>query len=188
MENTGRFRGEIKEETKGKFRTENERDAKDSRNCGRRDSCDPVYRELTRDSCDPIYRELTRDGRRFCAAAALLEELLVLAVFGIRISTSPAPVLAFLWVLFAILTAAALIGASHLAELFGRFRTAARCVKAYGCAGANGQRAAAADRQRAAGADMQRAAGADRQRTVAEDRRRTAAADRQDRVPERAAA
>lgn len=170
MENTGKFRGETKEEVKGKFRSENERDAKDSRNCA------------WRDSCDPVYRELTRDGRRFCAAAALLEELLVLAVFGIRVSTSPAPVLAFLWVLFAILTAAALIGASHLAELFRRFRTAARCVNAYG------QRAAAADRQRAAGADMQRAAGADRQRTVAEDRRRTAAADRQIRVPQRAAA
>lgn len=73
---------------------------------------------------DCVYRELTRDGRRFCAAAALLEELLVLAVFGIRISTSPMPVLAFLWVLFAILTAAALIGADWLAEQFGRYRTA----------------------------------------------------------------
>lgn len=79
------------------------------------------------DNCfsnDMFYRELTRDGRRFCAVAALLEELLVLAVFGIRISTSPAPVLAFLWVLFAILTAAALIGADWLAEQFGRYRTA----------------------------------------------------------------
>ena len=77
-----------------------------------------------------VYRELTRDGRRFCAAAALLEELVVLAVFGIRISTSPAPVLAFLWVLFAILTAAALIGAGWLAEYFRRFGTAVQRIGA----------------------------------------------------------
>ena len=69
-----------------------------------------------------IYRELTKEGQRFCAAAGLLEEVVVLAVFGIRVSMSPIPVLAFLWVLFVILTAAALIGASCLLDRLAALR------------------------------------------------------------------
>ncbi len=92
--------------------------------------------EYGRESGENIYRELTREGQRFCAVAGLLEEIVVLAAFGIRVSMAPIPVLAFLWVLFVILTTAALIGVSYLldhiaglspAEEDGRRR---RCVNA----------------------------------------------------------
>ena len=73
-----------------------------------------------------IYRELSGEGQRFCAVAGLVEEIIVLAAFGIRVSTSPFLVLAFLWVLFVILTAAALIGASCLLDWFAGLRPAPR--------------------------------------------------------------
>lgn len=79
-------------------------------------------RENIRADRENIYRELSGEGQRFCAAAGLVEEIIVLAAFGIRVSTSPFLVLAFLWVLFVILTAAALIGASCLLDWFAGLR------------------------------------------------------------------
>ncbi len=78
--------------------------------------------ECRRESEENIYRELTKEGQRFCAVAGLLEEIVVLAAFGIQVSMSPLPVLAFLWVLFVILTAAALIGVSCLLDRIAAFR------------------------------------------------------------------
>lgn len=62
------------------------------------------------------YRELTADGWKFCTAAGLLEEAAVLGIFRIELHLALWPVLAFLWLLFVILTAAALVAASWLAE------------------------------------------------------------------------
>ena len=85
------------------------------------ETCSAEYR---RESEENIYRELTKEGQRFCAVAGLLEEIVVLAVFGIEVSMSPLPVLAFLWVLFVILTAAALIGMSCLLDRITALRPA----------------------------------------------------------------
>ena len=109
----------------GDFRSKNRRAYKGA--CGRayKGSYEREYRETyerahaegyRRENGENIYRELTREGQRFCAAAGLLEEIVVLAVCGIRVSMAPVPVLAFLWVLFVILTAAALIGVSSLLD------------------------------------------------------------------------
>lgn len=93
----------------GDFRSENRRAyAEEYRKEGGRES--------GRESGENIYRELTREGQRFCAAAGLLEEIVVLAVLRIDVRLAPIPVLAFMWVLFVILTAAALIGAAGLAD------------------------------------------------------------------------
>ena len=90
------------------FRSENIRPYK-------RESVERYDGTYGRGNCD-TYRELTKEGRRFCAVAGLLEEIIVLTAFGIGVSTSPLPVLMFLWVLFVILTAATLIGASSLMD------------------------------------------------------------------------
>ncbi len=92
------------------------------------------YGESGRINQENIYRELSKDGQRFCAAAGLVEEVIVLAAFGIRVSVSPLPVLAFLWVLFVILTAAALIGVSWLADCLAGLRPDPQCAPEYRCA------------------------------------------------------
>lgn len=61
-----------------------------------------------------IYRELTAEGRVLCAAAGVVEEALVLLLFGITFQMALLPVFLFLWFLMAALTAAALIGADAL--------------------------------------------------------------------------
>lgn len=76
-----------------------------------------------REQQQEIYRELTPEGKGVSALAGFLEETVVLWAFGIKVSMSPILVLAFLWVLFCILTAAALIGAAWLAEKFAAHRT-----------------------------------------------------------------
>ncbi len=103
-ENRGAYGGEYREEAVRKY--------------GKTDR-----KEAVRADHENIYRELSAEGRRFCAAAGLLEEIVVLAAFGIRVSMSPIPVLAFLWVLFVILTAAALIGVSCLLDRVAAFRS-----------------------------------------------------------------
>ena len=57
-----------------------------------------------------IYRELTGEGKVFCTLAGLIEEIVVLLALGIVFRMSLIPVFMFLWLLFAILTEAALIG------------------------------------------------------------------------------
>lgn len=99
------------------------------KNCGKNDR-----RKAAGADSENLYRELTKEGRRFCAAAGLLEEVIVLAAFGIRVSMSPLPVLAFLWVLFVILTAAALIGASCVLDRLAGLRPAPQPVSGYRCA------------------------------------------------------
>ncbi len=95
----------------GDFRSEN-----------RRAYAEEYRKEGGRESGENIYRELTREGQRFCAAAGLLEEIVVLAVLRIDVRLAPIPVLAFMWVLFVILTAAALIGAGGLADRVAALR------------------------------------------------------------------
>ena len=61
-----------------------------------------------------IYRELTAEGKLVCAFAGMIEEIIVFLVLRIHSSTCPVPVMAFLWFLFAVLTAAVIIGADEL--------------------------------------------------------------------------
>ena len=61
-----------------------------------------------------IYRELTSEGKLACALAGVIEEVAVFLALRIQIGTCPAAVLIFLWFLFAVLTAAALIEADEL--------------------------------------------------------------------------
>lgn len=63
---------------------------------------------------------LTHDGQIVCGVAALVEELLVILVFGLRVSTCLIPVFAFLWLLFAILTSGILIGVAEIADFRNR--------------------------------------------------------------------
>lgn len=70
-------------------------------------------------------RELTGMGKLVCLAAGVLEALAVFLLLGIRISLIPVPVLVFLFLLFAILTGAAMIGADELLD-WNRRRGAAR--------------------------------------------------------------
>lgn len=109
----------------GDFRSKNRRAYQGAGERAYKESYEKAYKEThgrthaegyRRESGENIYRELTREGQRFCAAAGLLEEIVVLAACGIRVSMAPVPVLAFLWVLFVILTAAALIGVSSLLD------------------------------------------------------------------------
>ncbi len=100
-----------------------------------------------RENGENIYRDLTREGQRFCAIAGLLEEIVVLAACRIRVSMAPIPVLAFLWVLFVILTAAALIGASSLLDRITLRRPAPEESRGRRCVNASSvYRAAAAGR------------------------------------------
>lgn len=99
------------------------RDDREHRNfaeCGRhRENRNNGCRDLRAETTcgrGEICMELTGEGRRFCAVAAFAEEAIALWALGIQVSTSPAPVLVFMWVLFAILTAAALISAGWLRE------------------------------------------------------------------------
>ena len=61
-------------------------------------------------------RELTARGMAVCGVAGVLEETVVFLVLGIRVAAAPLPVTAFLWFLFALLTAAAMIAADSFAE------------------------------------------------------------------------
>lgn len=61
-----------------------------------------------------ICRELTARGKRFCAAAGVLEEIAVFAWLDISFEIAPVAVLFFLWFLFTLLTGAALIGVDNL--------------------------------------------------------------------------
>lgn len=63
-----------------------------------------------------VYHELTNDGKIACALAGLLEELVVFTVLGIHIGDAPISVVAFLWFLFGVLSAAMLIGVDALHE------------------------------------------------------------------------
>ena len=85
-----------------------------------------------REQQQEIYRELTLEGKGVCALAGFLEETVVLWAFGIKVSMSPVLVLAFLWVLFCILTAAALIAGAWLAERFAVRRTELYYEQNYG--------------------------------------------------------
>ena len=59
---------------------------------------------------------MTNDGKIACALAGLLEELVVFTVLGIHIGDAPISVVAFLWFLFGVLSAAMLIGVDALHE------------------------------------------------------------------------
>lgn len=63
---------------------------------------------------DRICRELTIEGKLVCALAGMLEEISVFLVFGIHFGRAPIPVTLFLWFLFAVLTAAAMIKVDEL--------------------------------------------------------------------------
>ena len=138
------------------FRPENRRAYKGA--CGRayKGSYERAHKETykrahaegyRRENGENIYRDLTREGQRFCAIAGLLEEIVVLAACRIRVSMAPIPVLAFLWVLFVILTAAALIGASSLLDRITLRRPAPEESRGRRCVNASSvYRAAAAGR------------------------------------------
>ena len=61
-------------------------------------------------------RELTARGMAVCGVAGVLEETVVFLAFGIRVAAAPLLVTVFLWFLFALLTAAAMIAADSFAE------------------------------------------------------------------------
>ncbi|MDO4324112.1 MAG: hypothetical protein Q4C61_16485 [Lachnospiraceae bacterium] len=63
---------------------------------------------------EEIYRELTKEGKLVCALAGMVEEIVVFLALRIQFSTCPLPVMIFLWFLFAVLTAAAMIVADEL--------------------------------------------------------------------------
>lgn len=67
---------------------------------------------------ETIYRELTMEGKLVCALAGILEEVVVFLILRIQICVCLLPVIAFLWFLFAVLTAAVLIEADELREAF----------------------------------------------------------------------
>lgn len=86
-------------------------------------------------------RELTGMGKLVCLAAGVLEALAVFLLLGIRISLIPVPVLVFLFLLFAILTGAAMIGADELLDWNRRRAKASR--RASGCAAEEDKKVAA---------------------------------------------
>lgn len=83
------------------------------------------YRETYRgeDEIGEAYRELTLRGKLVCAGAGLLEEAAVFLAFEIQLRLAPVVTVLFLWLLFAILTGALMLGADEL-----RVRAAARAA------------------------------------------------------------
>lgn len=74
-----------------------------------------------------MYRELSSRGRRFCAAAGVLEEAVVFMLLDISLGAAPLAVVCFLWFLFAFLTGAAVIGADLLCTvLYSAYRRTRR--------------------------------------------------------------